>query len=82
MQLNVKDGEIESNDLAVLIPDGYGMTSSVDEWCPLANSSPPRPLPRSGRQSNGVKGRAIPVIAIAPQLIDRWRTVLNHHNPE
>jgi hypothetical protein len=53
MQLNVEDGEIESNDLAVLIPDGYGMTSSVDEWCPLANFFPTEASATVGATSTG-----------------------------
>lgn len=82
VQLDVKSGGIESDQLAVLVPDGYGMTSSVDEWCPLANFFPIEASATGWAESHGVKGQAIPVTVIAPQLIERWRTVLNHYSPE
>lgn len=78
-QLNVRDGEIEWNDLAVLIPDGYGMTSAVDQWCPLANFFPTVASATVWAESNGVQGQAMSVTAIASQLIERWASVLNHH---
>ena len=82
MRLNVRNGELESNDLAVLIPDGYGMTSAVDQWCPLANFFPTVASATAWAKSNGVEGKATSVTAIASQLIERWRTVLNHHQPQ
>lgn len=79
MRLNVRNGEIESNDLTALIPDGYGMTSAVDQWCPLANFFPNEASATASAKSNGVEGKATSVTAIASQLIEWWTSVLNHH---
>ena len=35
--LEVRDGKVEPTDAAVFIADGYGMTSTMEEWCPLVN---------------------------------------------
>lgn len=77
-ELKVRNGEIESNDLAVLIPDGHGMTSAFDQWCPLANLFPDVASAIVWAESNRVKGQAMSVTAIASQLIERWASVLNH----
>lgn len=79
VQLRVEGGEIRSKDLAVLVPDGYGTTSAVDQWCPLANFFPNVTSATVWAESNGVKGQVKLVTAIAPQLIERWTAVLNNH---
>ncbi len=82
VRLEVMGGDVESNHLAVLVPDGDGMTSSVDQWCPLANFFPTAAAATAWAEANGVKGRAIPVTTVAPQLIERWRRVLDRERPE
>ena len=79
VQLQVEDGEVESTNLAVFVADGYGMTSAVDQWCPLVNFFPTIESATAWAEETGVAGRSIPVTAIASQLIERWRSVLNHH---
>lgn len=80
VRIEVNDGEIELNDHAVLVPDGYGMTSSVDQWCPLANFFPTTEAATAWAETNRVKGQAIPVTTVAPQLIERWSALLNHES--
>jgi len=70
MQLEVKDGEVESTDL-VFVADGYGMTSAVDQWCPLVNFFPTLESATTWAEATGVPGRSIPVTTIASQLIER-----------
>lgn len=82
VQLHVKDGEVESTNLAVFVADGYGMTSAVDQWCPLVNFFPTLESATAWAEATGAPGRSIPVTTIAPQLIERWRSVLNHHQPD
>jgi len=82
VQVHVKDGEVESTNLAVFVADGYGMTSAVDQWCPLVNFFATLESATAWAEEFGVAGRSIPVTTIAPQLIERWRLVLNHHQPD
>jgi hypothetical protein len=55
------------------------MTSSVDEWCPVANFFTNAASAMAWAESNQVDGRAFLVAAVASQLIDRWSSLLNHH---
>lgn len=82
VQLQVKDGEVESTDLAVFVAEGYGMTSAVDQWCPLVNFFPTIESATAWADESGVSGRSIPVTTISSQLVERWQSVLNHHQPE
>jgi hypothetical protein len=36
VELRVADGKLESTDLAMFVAEGYGLTSAVDQWCPLS----------------------------------------------
>jgi hypothetical protein len=82
VRLEVRGGEIEVNDLVVLVPDSYGLTSSVDQWCPLANFFPTAEAATAWAERNQVNGQAIHMTAIAPQLIERWSALLDHHQSQ
>jgi hypothetical protein len=62
-------------------PNGYGMTSAVDQWCPLVNFFPTLQAATDWAAQSGTPGRPLPVAGIALQMIERWRMILNHWPP-
>lgn len=81
VRLEVKDGALETTELAVFVADSYGITSAIDQWCPLVNFFPNVAAATAWAEKEGIKGRAFPVRAVAARLIERWRSVLDHHQP-
>lgn len=81
-ELRIADGMLESTDLAVFVAEGYGLTSAVDQWCPLVNFFPNLESATAWAEANGVPGRSIPVTTISSGLIERWQSVLSHDWPE
>lgn len=79
VRLQINGGEVESNDLAVFVAEGDGMTSAIDQWCPVVNFFPSSASATGWAAERGVAGRPVLVAKIASQLIERWRSVLNYH---
>lgn len=73
---------MESTDLAVYVAEGYGLTSAVDQWCPLVNFFPNLESATAWAEATDVPGRSIPVTTISAQLIERWQSVLHYDSPE
>jgi hypothetical protein len=76
--LEVRDGKVEHTDTAVFIADGYGMTSTMEEWCPLVNFFPTVEDAKAWAADRKTAGQAVRVDDIAPEAIDRWRSVLTY----
>lgn len=77
VELHIRQGKI-TPDLAVFVADGYGMTSSVDEWCAVVNFFPTVEAVSAWMSQSGVQGKAVTVTSIAPEVISRWEAILDH----
>jgi len=78
LMLEVRDGKVEHTDAAVFIADGYGMTSTMDEWCPLVNFFTTMKAAEAWAAESGAGGRVVRVDEIAPEATERWRSVLTY----
>ena len=78
LMLEVRDGKVEPTDVAVFIADGYGMTSTMEEWCPLVNFFTTMKEAEAWAAECGAAGRVVRVDEVAPEAIERWRSVLTY----
>lgn len=76
--IHIRNGDLAPTNLAVFVADGYGMTSSVDQWCPLVNFFFTFEAATTWAQRARVPGKPVAVTSIAPQVIERWRSILDH----
>ena len=78
LMLEVRDGKVEHTDAAVFVADGYGMTSTMDEWCPLVNFFTTMKEAEAWAAEGGAAGLVVRVDEIAPEAIERWRSILTY----
>jgi hypothetical protein len=71
VELHVQHGELEPSEVASFVPDGSGMTSSVDQWCPLVNFFPTFEAATARAEQSGLPGRPVALTTIAARLVDR-----------
>lgn len=76
VSLTLDNGAFRPEGMAIFIADGYGMTSSVSQWCPLVDFFPDAAAADVWGSRNGVAGRGVPVAHLATLAADRWRTII------
>lgn len=74
--LSLDNGEFQPDGQAIFIADGYGLTSSVAQWCPLVDFFPDETAAEDWGSRNRVAGRGVPVPHVAKLAADRWRTII------
>lgn len=71
-----RDARFDPADLAVFVADGYGMTSSLGQWCPLVDFFPTIEAADRWSADRGLEGRGVPLLDIAEVAGDRWRETI------
>lgn len=60
----------------MFVADGYGMTSSLGQWCPLVDFFATVEAADRWSAEQGVEGRGVPLLDIAEGAGDRWRAII------
>lgn len=76
VSLTLDNGVFRPEGMAIFIADGYGMTSSVSQWCPLVDFFPNAAAADVWGSRNGVAGRGVPVAHLATLAAARWRAII------
>lgn len=71
-----RDARFDPAGLAVFVADGYGMTSSLGQWCPLVDFFATVDAADRWSAEQAVKGRGVPLLDIADVAGDRWRAII------
>lgn len=71
-----RDAGFDPAGLAVFVADGYGMTSSLGQWCPLVDFFATVEAADRWSAEQGVEGRGVPLLDIAEVVGDRWRAII------
>lgn len=74
--LSLENGVFHPEGMAIFIADGYGMTSSVSQWCPLVDFFPDEASADGWATQNEVPGRGVAMASLAPVAADRWRAII------
>lgn len=76
--VSFQDGRFHPEGLAIFLADGYGLTSSISQWCPLVDFFPNVEAADSWAREHDVSGRGVPVARLVATATDRWRTIIEH----
>lgn len=71
-----RNARFQPAELAVFVADGYGMTSSLGQWCPLVDFFATVEAADRWSAERGVEGRGVPLLDIADVAGDRWRAII------
>lgn len=71
-----QDARFDPAGLAIFVADGYGMTSSLGQWCPLVDFFPTVEAADRWSAERRVEGRGVPLLDIAEVAGDRWRAII------
>lgn len=74
--LSLDNGVFHPKGMAIFIADGYGMTSSIGQWCPLVDFFPDQASADGWAEQNEVHGRGVPITRLASVAAERWRTMI------
>lgn len=74
--LSLDKGVFHPKGWAIFIADGYGVTSSIGQWCPLVDFFPDEASADRWAEQNDVLGRGVPITRLAPMAADRWRAII------
>lgn len=74
--LAYRDARFDPAGLAVFVADGYGMTSSLGQWCPLVDFFATVEAADRWSAEQGVKGRGVSLLDIAEVAGDRWGAII------
>lgn len=77
IELVIRDSFVADSEVVVFLPDGYGTTSVVDEWCPDVNFHPTRSAAESWQTRTGVAGNVVDIDELAAAAAPRWSAVIN-----
>lgn len=74
--ITYRDARFDPAGLAVFVADGYGMTSSLGQWCPLVDFFATVEAADRWSAEQGVKGGGVALLDIAEVAGDRWRAIM------
>lgn len=70
------DARFDPTEPVVFVADGYGMTSSLGQWCPLVDFFPSVDAADRWSAEREVEGRGVPLGDLAEVAGQRWKAIV------